>query len=329
MFRVVLADLSCFVFPSPDTQLIDGTLGVLTSALLEPTIQAGLDAIWSGNAPAFYAVAKPLCAVALVWRPRISPATFTRRCSATVDGAWRVSLYTADTSVVTADSAPAFAEFATRIRADEKLLHGAPRAAILSRFKEFLTVETGAAPSLFLMLIKRIVVVDVPHLYEVGALKERTFALRGLESLCPDGRSRRAPCGERAGERDMRDFGKRGSAAVSELDTADGGWSSGYWWGGVAIVDVKKVEEDVGDEEWGMGFVIIGPGLFLPLMEIVNTIGVEYCEQIFSAEPGRGKCLEEAGKGWTRIKCEILKNVSARKISQFWSRVRLSIRAKM
>jgi hypothetical protein len=205
---------------------------------------------------------------------------------------------------------PAFAEFAALVRADAKPLRGALRAALLGRFERAAPVETEDAPFPFLKLMERIVVVDVPHLYEVDALNERTSLCEDLNSFVP-----MAPVDERlAGNERVRII----CETLETVDLppyrawarlmADGGALIGG--GGVAAVDLRRVEgavleiplpieaeegnddEDTvveagGEEEdWGMGLAIIGPEPFLPSMEMVNLTGVEYFEHILSAESG-------------------------------------------
>jgi hypothetical protein len=158
--------------------------------------------------------------------------------------------------------------------------------------------------------MERIVVVDVPHLYEVDALNERTSLCEDLNSfvaMAPT--DPRLAVHERvAGIRETLDAVDLPPFRQWERLRADG---EAFMGGpGNTTVDLERVEgirievpevahDDGGEEDgefdadadeegdpWGMGFVILGPEPFIPSMEAVNGTGVEYFEQMLNAEPG-------------------------------------------
>jgi hypothetical protein len=157
--------------------------------------------------------------------------------------------------------------------------------------------------------MERIVVVDVPHLYEVDALNERTSLCEDLNSFVPmaptdprlAGNERVAIIRDTLEMVDLPPFrdwsrmkddgaafmGGQGHVAV-DLQRIDG-----------VRVEVPEVihddreedgefevEGDGEDDDWGLGFVILGPEPFIPLMDAVNATGVEYFEQILGSEEG-------------------------------------------
>jgi hypothetical protein len=314
MLYIVLTDLSRFVFTSADAHLIEGTLPILKVALPEPEIQAGLDAIRNGNATALYETAIPLCTVALA---KIVSEDFElighlyAAMLRNAGGRRRLSLYVAASWIISPSCAHAFAEFAALVDGDSHPQRAPLREAILTRLAgapEHLEILPNGFP--FLRLMERIVVVDVPHLYEVDALNERTSLCEDLNSFVP-----MAPT-------DPRLAGNERVTIIREtLETVDlppfREWErvkadGEAFMGGVGhtTVDLERIEEvridvpevvhdddaeedgefgvegDGGDEGWQMGFVILGPEPFIPSMEAVNATGVEYFEQILGSEEG-------------------------------------------
>jgi hypothetical protein len=316
MLYIVLTDLSRFVFTSADAHLIEGTLPILKTALPEPEIQAGLDAIRNGNAASLYQAALPLCAVAIA---KIDPEDFAligqfyALTLRNAGGRRRLSLYVAASWITSPACAAAFAEFASLVDADTRPQHQPLRAAVLARLAG---CPAHAAPPEqsfpFLRLMERIVVVDVPHLYEVDALNERTSLCEDLNSFVP-----MAPI-------DPRLTGNERVAIIREtLDTADlppfREWArvkadgAAFMGGtGEATVDLAKLdgiridvpevahddggeedeefgdEKDEPDDEGALGFVTLGPEPFIPSIDAVNTTGIEYFEQILRPEAGDG-----------------------------------------
>jgi hypothetical protein len=315
MWRVVVTDLSRFVFSSPDVQLIDGTLAALRAALPEREIQAGLDAIRSGNESAFCDSVRPLTRVTIA---QVEPedlelvGLFYAGILRNADGRARPPLYETATCVLemAPESAPAFAEFAALVRADNKPLRAQLRAVLLARLPDGPDEWTAPQPTFpFLRVMERIVVVNVPHLYEMDALNERSSLCEDLNAFIPMALSDERFAGNERVKliretiesldlpayrnwgtllADGQSIGKpRTDARSVDLERLDGVK--------LEIPDlfddfVEEIEEqyepteEVAPPEVVLDFVTIGPEPFLPTMDVVNSIGQEFFESVLPKE---------------------------------------------
>jgi hypothetical protein len=292
-----------------DDSLLDGTVAALRAGLPEPEIQAGLAAVRKDAA--FAETLRPLCRVVVA---RLDPedialaGKFWAALLRFGDARAKIPLYAIAAWVLedAPTAAPAFAEFAAIVRTDERTLRTDLREEFLSRAGDFeFTEEPAAFPVLRLM--ERIVVVDVPHLYEVDALGERTSLCEDLNSFVPI-----APLDERLAENERV---KIICETMETVDlppfrtwarlTSEGSMFMGEDRGADKSVDLEilegvrleipeftaneegeeqdHAEEDAPEVETvasPMDFVIIGADVFLPSMDVVNTTGQEFFEQI-------------------------------------------------
>jgi hypothetical protein len=281
----------------------------MKNQLLEPEIQIGLNAIQ--NRDIFYDLLQPLCITTL---SRIASEDFDLipKFYAVMlqngDTRWRVSLYTIAIWLINANPEliPGFAEFANIARCEEKPILEDLRISFLSKAGDFEFVRQSVTFP-FLRLMEHIVVVDVPHLYEVDALNERTSLCEDLNSFVPI-----APIDERlSGNERVRIIRE----TLENVDLPPfRSWMRMMIQGARFMGDEHSVEknidfprlegirleipefvhdEDNGDDEGTveekvvtiqrespMDFVIIGAEPFVPPMEAVNATGQEFFEQI-------------------------------------------------
>jgi hypothetical protein len=195
IWKIVMTDLSRFIFTSSDAQLLEGTLDIFRAFLVEEEIQVGLDAVREAQETEFYDSVKDLFRVALT---RVDQddlqliATFYTSMLRHGDKNLKIPLYSLATILIDQipETATNLLSFAELVKEDVKNRRIQLQATFLERIPSAVepVPKAPVAPFPFLKLTERIVVVDVPHLYEVDALSERASLcedINGFIPICP------------------------------------------------------------------------------------------------------------------------------------------------
>jgi len=322
IWKIVMTDLSRFTFTSEEAELVEGTLAQMKSQLLEKEIQVSLDSAIEGQESIFYDSINDLFTIAFghVDQEDISLIIqFYTLLLKNGDKSLKIPLYTLATLLleISPESINKFTKFANLVKDDVKDRTLQLQARFLEKIPIDLITPTEVVDLSFpfLKLTEKIVVVDVPHLYEIDALNERTALCIDLNSFIPVCLMDPAflvvekvqKIRESLENVDLAPF-QKWSRMIADGMT--------FLYGERQIVkhviNVQKLqgirldvpilaiecddeiveESEVQEEEIVenvqstscLDLVIIGPDVFIPAMDVVNSTGAEYLEHILVEE---------------------------------------------